>query len=152
MKGKLTLIVIICSEFQINRYRSRLSGPLLDRIDIQIKVLRLDDDELLSANNSAESSEDIRKRVINARKIQIERYKNDGILTNSELNAKLIKKYCVIDDNCKQFLKNAINKFNLSARAYDRLLKISRTIADLENSENINASHIAQALQLRSFS
>lgn len=140
-----------CSEYQINRYTQRLSGPLLDRIDIQIKVLRLDDDELLSSNKDAETSAQIRTRVIKARKIQEERYKNEGILTNSELNAKLIKKYCAIDDTTKQFLKNAINKFDLSARAYDRLLKISRTIADLEECENINTSHIAQALQLRSF-
>ena len=140
-----------CSEFQINRYRARLSGPLLDRIDIQIKVQRLSDDELLSANQEAESSEEIRTRVISARKIQLERYKNDGILTNSELNSKLMKKYCKIDDSSKQFLKNAINQFNLSARAYDRLLKISRTIADLENSKDITINHIAQALQLRSF-
>jgi len=141
-----------CSEAQINRYRSRLSGPLLDRIDIQIKVLRLDDSELLDNNNQAEPSKVIRERVIKARKIQQERYKGEGILTNSELNPKLIKKYCKIDDNCKQFLKNAINKFNLSARAYDRLLKISRTIADLEEEKDININHIAQALQLRSFS
>ncbi len=140
-----------CSEYQINRYRSRLSGPLLDRIDIQIKVQRLSEDELLSQNQAAESSETIRKRVIKARKIQQERYKNEGILTNSELNSKLIKKYCKIDETSKQFLKNAINSFNLSARAFDRILKISRTIADLEEKENIETSHIAQALQLRSF-
>ena len=140
-----------CSEFQINRYKSRLSGPLLDRIDIQLKVQRLTDEELLSNLNQAESSADIRKRVINARKIQLERYKNDGILTNSELTSKLIKKYCAIDDSTKQFLKNAINQFNLSARAYDRILKISRTIADLDNKENIELTHVAQALQLRSF-
>ena len=140
-----------CSEAQINRYKSRLSGPLLDRIDIQLKIQRLKDDELLSNNVEAESSATIRKRVIKARKIQLERYKNDEILTNSELNSKLIKKYCKIDDSSKQFLKNAINQFNLSARAYDRLLKISRTIADLEEKENIELTHIAQALQLRSF-
>jgi len=140
-----------CSEFQINRYRARLSGPLLDRIDIQIKVQRLNEDELLSSNQEAEKSADIKKRVIKARKIQEERYKNEGILTNSELNSKLIKKYCKIDDSTKQFLKNAINQFNLSARSYDRLLKISRTIADLEEKENVELSHIAQALQLRSF-
>ena len=140
-----------CSEFQINRYKSRLSGPLLDRIDIQLKVQRLTDEELLSNLNQAESSADIRKRVINARKIQLERYKNDGIITNSELTSKLIKKYCVIDDSTKQFLKNAINQFNLSARAYDRILKISRTIADLDNKEKIELTHVAQALQLRSF-
>ena len=140
-----------CSEFQINRYRSRLSGPLLDRIDIQIKVQRLNDDELLNNQNNSETSETIRKRVIKARQIQKERYKQDGILTNSELTPKLIKKYCKIDDKTKQFLKNAINQFELSARAYDRLLKISRTIADLEGVDEINVSHIAQALQLRSF-
>ena len=140
-----------CSEFQINRYRARLSGPLLDRIDIQIKVQRLSDEELLSNNIEAEKSADIKKRVIKARKIQEERYKKEGILTNSELTSKLIKKYCKIDDSTKQFLKNAINQFNLSARSYDRLLKISRTIADLEEKENIELSHIAQALQLRSF-
>lgn len=141
-----------CSEFQINRYKSKLSGPLLDRIDIQLKIQRLEDDELLNTENTgAETSETIRKRVIQARKIQFERYKNEGILTNSELTPKLIKKYCKIDDNTKQFLKQAINKFNLSARSYDRLLKISRTIADLENKKDIETSHIAQALQLRSF-
>lgn len=140
-----------CSEYQINRYRQRLSGPLLDRIDIQIKVQRLDENELLDSSQPSETSETIRKRVIKARKIQMERYKNEGILTNSELNSKLIKKYCKIDDTTKQFLKNAIVSFNLSARAFDRILKISRTIADLEEKENIEISHIAQALQLRSF-
>ncbi len=140
-----------CSEAMINRYKSRLSGPLLDRIDIQLKVQRLSDDELLSNNNEAQKSADIRKRVIKARKIQLERYKNDNILTNSELNSKLIKKYCKIDDATKQFLKNAINQFNLSARAYDRILKISRTIADLDEKENIELNHVAQALQMRSF-
>ena len=139
----------ICSQAQINRYRSRLSGPLLDRIDIQIKVLRLTDDELLKDAKS-ESSSEIRKRVIKARNIQLERYKNDGILTNSELNSKLIKKYCKINEETKAFLKNAINQFSLSARAYDRILKISRTIADLNSSKDIEISHIAQALQLRS--
>ncbi len=140
-----------CSEYQINRYRARLSGPLLDRIDIQLKIQRLSDDELLSDPKNAETSAQIRSRVIAARKIQEERYKNDGILTNSELSAKLIKKYCKINSDAKMFLKNAINQFDLSARAYDRLLKISRTIADLEKADDINISHIAQALQLRSF-
>ena len=138
-----------CSEYQINRYKSRLSGPLLDRIDIQIKVQRLTDEELLNASIS-ENSESIRKRVIKAREIQAKRYEKEGILTNSELNPKLIKKYCKIDDKTKQFLKNAINQFDLSARAYDRILKISRTIADLENKPDIQLEHIAQALQLRS--
>lgn len=138
-----------CSEYQINRYKSRISGPLLDRIDIQIKVQRLTDEELLTASTS-ESSQEIRKRVIKAREIQMERYKDENILTNSELTSKLIKKYCKIDDASKQFLKNAINQFNLSARAYDRILKISRTIADIEGVQDIKLEHIAQALQLRS--
>ena len=141
-----------CSEYQINRYRSRLSGPLLDRIDIQIKVQRLEDDELINTKTSSESSFQIKERVIKARKIQLERYKNEGILTNGELTPKLIKKYCKINESEKTFLKNAINQFNLSARSFDRLLKISRTIADLENQDDIKVSHIAQALQLRSFS
>src|SRR5699024_5532429 len=123
-----------CSEFQINRYKGKLSGPLLDRIDIQINVQRLDDEELLNMKNDGETSDVIRKRVIAARKIQLERYKNDNIYTNSELTPKLIKKYCKIDDEIKALLKGAINRFNLSARSYDRLLKISRTIADLDGS------------------
>ncbi len=141
-----------CSDFQIKRYRSRLSGPLLDRIDLQIEVARLSEDELINIKEDAESSCEIRKRVIVARKIQIERYKNDGILTNSELSAKLVKKYCKIDSESEKMLKFAISKFNLSARAYERILKISRTIADIENRENIDSSHIAKALQFRGIS
>ncbi len=141
-----------CSDFQIKRYRSRLSGPLLDRIDLQIEVARLSEDELINIKEDSESSYEIRKRVIAARKIQIERYKNDGILTNSELNAKLVKKYCKIDSESEKMLKFAISKFNLSARAYERILKISRTIADIENRENIDSSHIAKALQFRGIS
>ena len=141
-----------CSDFQIKRYRSRLSGPLLDRIDLQIEVARLSEDELINIKEDSESSYEIRKRVIAARKIQIERYKNDGILTNSELNAKLVKKYCKIDSESEKMLKFAISKFNLSARAYERILKISRTIADIEDRENIDSSHIAKALQFRGIS
>lgn len=141
-----------CSDFQIKRYRSRLSGPLLDRIDLQIEVARLSEDELINIKEDTESSYEIRKRVVAARKIQIERYKNDGILTNSELSAKLVKKYCKIDSESEKMLKFAISKFNLSARAYERILKISRTIADIENRENIDSSHIAKALQFRGIS
>ena len=138
-----------CSEFQINRYKGKLSGPLLDRIDIQINVQRLDDEELLNMKNDGETSDVIRKRVIAARKIQLERYKNDNIYTNSELTPKLIKKYCKIDDEIKALLKGAINRFNLSARSYDRLLKISRTIADLDGSDDIKQEHIIKALTFR---
>ena len=138
-----------CSDFQIRRYRSRLSGPLLDRIDLQIEVPRLSEEELLSIKEDGEDSKTIRQRVIEARKIQLERYKNDGILTNSELSAKLVKKYCKIDEESRKMLKFAISKFDLSARSYERILKLSRTIADLSKSENIQSSHIAQALQFR---
>ena len=138
-----------CSEFQINRYKGKLSGPLLDRIDIQINVQRLDDEELLNMKNDGETSNIIRKRVIAARKIQLERYKNDNIYTNSELTPKLIKKYCKIDDEIKALLKGAINRFNLSARSYDRLLKISRTIADLDGSIDIKQEHVIKALTFR---
>ena len=138
-----------CTEYQINRYRAKLSGPLLDRIDIQIDVPRLTTDELLNTNTEAESSADIRKRVINARKIQKERYKEAGILTNSQLTADMVKKYCQIDESSKEILKLAVTKYQLSGRRYDRVLKLSRTIADLDNSEIITTKHITQALQYR---
>lgn len=138
-----------CSEFQINRYQSKLSGPLLDRIDLQVEVPRLTSEELLNAKPASESSSDIRRRVINARKIQAERYKNYGILTNSELTSKLIKKYCQIDDASAEMLKVAAVKYQLSGRRYDRILKLARTIADLESSEVITQNHIMQAIQYR---
>lgn len=138
-----------CSEFQINRYQSKLSGPLLDRIDLQIEVPRLTAEELMNTQPAAETSADIRKRVVNARKIQAERYKNDGILTNSELNAKLIKKYCQIDKASAEILKAASVKYHLSGRRYDRILKLARTIADLDGSKAIKQNHIMQALQYR---
>ena len=140
-----------CSEFQIQRYRSRLSGPLLDRIDIQIEVPRLTPEELLNTKVKAESSAEVRKRVVKARKIQAERYKDYPIFTNSQLNAELIKVFCKLDDNSETLLKTAISRFNLSGRSYDRILKLARTIADLEESVNIESSHIAQALQYRNF-
>ena len=141
-----------CSDYQIKRYRSRLSGPLLDRIDLQIEVPRLSEDELLNIQEDGEDSKTIRKRVVAARKIQLERYKNDGILTNSELSAKLVKKYCKIDEESKNMLKFAISKFNLSARSYERILKLSRTIADLKGQKDIQTQDIAQALQFRGLS
>lgn len=140
-----------CSEYQINRYLSKLSGPLLDRIDLQIEVPRLTSEELLNYNTEAEPSSEIRKRVILARKIQKERYKNDGILTNSELTPKLIKKYCKTDKACEELLRAAIVKYQLSGRRYDRILKLARTIADLDGSADIKPQHLMQALQYRMF-
>ncbi len=139
-----------CTEYQIQRYRSRLSGPLLDRIDLVINVPRLTTDELINTDTKAESSETIRRRVIAARKIQAKRYENEGILTNSELNAKQIKAFCKLDEKTGAFLKSAAEKFQLSGRKYSRMLKLARTIADLEGKENIALEHVTQALQYRS--
>lgn len=140
-----------CSEFQINRYLAKLSGPLLDRIDLQIDVPRLSSEELLNTTQSSESSAEIRLRVTKARQIQAERYKNEGILTNSELSPKLIKKYCKIDKASEDIFKTAIVKYQLSGRRYDRVLKLARTIADLDNSTDIKQNHLMQALQYKMF-
>jgi len=146
-----TLKKCTCSEFQAKRYWSRLSGPILDRIDLQIEVSRLSEEELLNKNSTAESSQDIRIRVIKARKLQVHRYRHDGIVSNSQLSPALMKKYCSLDQSGENLLRMAINKFNLSGRAYDRILKLSRTIADLKESEHITQSHIAEAIQYRNF-
>lgn len=139
----------VCNEFQIQRYRARLSGPLLDRIDMQIEVPRLSSDELVNMAPATETSADIRKRVIAARKIQFQRYKDYGIFTNSELTPKLVKQFCLVEDSAKEMLKSAILKFGLSGRSYDRVLKLARTIADLDGSEKISVTHLAQCLQYR---
>ncbi len=138
-----------CSEFQITRYRAKLSGPLLDRIDIHIDVPRLSGDELINADTSAESSETIRNRVIQAREIQALRYKDTGLVTNSDLNSKTIKKFCKLDAESENLLKAAAGKFNISGRGFDRILKLARTIADLDAKENLTSAHIAQSLQYR---
>ncbi len=138
-----------CSPTAISRYMGKISGPLLDRIDICIEVSpvkyqKLDSDEKI------ETSEEIKRRVDKARKIQIERYKENNILSNSELTPKLIDKYCKLDERGKHILEEAFNKLKLSARAYGRILKVARTIADLDNSEKIEVRHIAEAIQYRS--
>ncbi len=140
-----------CSEFMVSRYLAKLSGPLLDRIDLQIEVPRLTANELLNIDNNAEPSAEIRKRVVKARQIQAERYKNENILTNSELTSELIKKYCQIDEQSQAIFKTAIVKYQLSGRRYDRILKLARTIADLDNSRDIQQSHLMQALQYKMF-
>ena len=138
----------ICSEQNINKYIGKISGPMLDRIDIHIEVNPVEYDKL-NSRDYGESSESIRKRVNEARKIQVERYKGEGIYSNSELNNRLIEKYCQVDIDGKKLLKSAFENLNLSARAFNKVLKIARTIADLDNSENIKSSHIAEAIQYR---
>ena len=138
------------SPHEMQRYLSKISGPLLDRIDIHIEVTPVPF-EKLSDERKGESSVDIRKRVTAAREIQSERFKDtENLHYNAQMNVKHIRKYCELNEQSKQLIKTAMEKLNLSARAYDRILKVSRTIADLANSENINPEHIAEAIQYRS--
>ena len=142
-----------CSASQVQRYVNRLSGPLLDRIDLQIDVPRLSEEELLDYSSSQdESSESMRLKVISAREMQKQRFKNSGSKTNSQMNIRLIKKYCKLDERCEGMMRSAISHYNLSGRAFDRILKLSRTIADLAGAEDISFEHLAEALQYRTFS
>lgn len=138
-----------CTPNSISKYMGKISGPLLDRIDICIEVSPVKYQKL-DSSEKIETSEEIKKRVNKARKIQLERYKSNKILSNSELTPKLIEKYCTLDSKGKLILENAFNKLKLSARAYGRILKVARTIADLDESENIEVKHIAEAIQYRS--
>ena len=138
-----------CTENQIARYRSKISGPLLDRIDIQVEVENVNYEDLSSTHKS-EQSRDIKKRVDAARKIQLERYKNYNIYSNSQLDAGLLQEFCKLGDTENRLLKSAFDNLGLSARAHSRILKVARTIADLEQSENITATHLAEAIQYRS--
>ena len=139
-----------CTPQEMQRYLSRISGPLLDRIDIHIEVAPVEFDKL-SKFNRGESSETIRKRVISAREIQIKRFKNTDFCNyNSQMNRSLIEKHCNLNEESLSILKKAMQKFNLSARAYDRILKVSRTIADLDSKKDIELHHIAEAIQYRS--
>lgn len=127
----------------------KISGPLLDRIDIHIELPSVKYKEL-SDTKDAESSKIIKERVEKVRAIQRERFKSDGIFYNAQTNSKLIKKYCILEDKAKELLKMAMTELGLSARAYDKILRVGRTIADLANSENIQAEHISEAIQYRS--
>jgi magnesium chelatase family protein len=121
---------------------------LLDRIDIHIDVPAVKFKEL-SSDMQGESSEDIRRRVVQARRIQLERFIGEKIFSNAQMSPRLIRKYCVIDSASKALLENAITRLGLSARAYDRILKVSRTLADLETKEKIESEHVSEAIQYR---
>ncbi|GAA4282273.1 hypothetical protein GCM10022260_26960 [Gaetbulibacter aestuarii] len=141
---------VTSSPAEMQRYLSKISGPLLDRIDIHIEVTPVPFDKL-SDDRKGESSIIIRKRVTQAREIQTERFKDvDSIHYNAQMNTKQIRRFCILDAHSKQLLKTAMERLNLSARAYDRILKVSRTIADLEGSEHVLGSHISEAIQYRS--
>ena len=138
------------SPAEMQRYLSKISGPLLDRIDIHIEVTPVPFDKL-SEERKGESSVEIRKRVTKAREIQTERFNNSNkVHYNAQMNAKQIRKFCKLSDESNNLLKIAMEKLNLSARAYDRILKVSRTIADLDAEENIKSNHLTEAIQYRS--
>lgn len=138
----------ICSQIQVMNYKKKISGPIIDRIDIHIEVPRVKF-EKLSEVAGGEKSTDIKIRTEKAREIQKQRFKNTEILTNSEMSSENVKQFCQIDSASKQLLKNAVEQMHLSARAYFRVLKLSRTIADLSKEEQIKTAHIAEALQYR---
>ncbi len=139
-----------CQPGIVQKYLNRISGPLMDRIDIHIEVVPVKVNDLVEAA-PGEKSEIIRERVITTRKIQEKRFeKNKGIYNNAQMGATMLKEVCRIDDNSKKLLTTAITKLNLSARAYDRILKVSRTIADLEGEERILAAHLSEAIHYRS--
>ena len=137
-----------CSPNQIQKYRGRISGPLLDRIDLHVEVpaVRYAD---ITRKEDAESSEVVRIRVIGAREVQYQRFKKRGRI-NAHMSSRGIKAHCALDEACQEFLKTAMNEMNFSARAYDRILKVARTIADLDGKPRIGTHHLGEALQYRS--
>ena len=142
----------ICSPQEIKRYGKKISGPILDRIDLHIKVPIVDIDELSQnkiANKFLESSKSIRERVCRAREIQQKRFKRGTIYNNAEMNNKDVKRYCALSREAERILGQAAVAFQLSARSYFKMLKVARTIADLEGAEVIDISHMAEALQYR---
>jgi magnesium chelatase family protein len=148
--GKSESKACTCTAPQIRRYLSRISGPLLDRIDIHIEVPRLSSQELMG-KATGESSACVRQRVVAARKKQVDRMSGSGISCNAQMKAKGLRDYCDMDAATKDLLKAAIAQFSLSGRGYDRILKVSRTIADLEDSEMIQLHHVAETINYRAF-
>jgi len=140
----------ICGNTVVQRYLSKISGPLLDRIDLHVEVTPVEFKEL-SNGRSTEDSSAIRQRVMGARKIQEKRFENNTrVHNNAQMNSKSVREICFLDDMGKKLLETAMERLNLSARAYDRILKVARTIADMEGSEKIQTAHIAEAIQFRS--
>ena len=139
-----------CPPGAVQKYLNKISGPLLDRIDLHVEVTPVPFSELSSIQDS-EKSDTIRARVIRAREIQLERYtEQEGIYCNAQMNTQMLRQHCVLSTAGAHLLKVAMEKLNLSARAYDRILKVSRTIADLDASPEIKPEHVAEAIQYRS--
>ena len=139
----------VCGPGVVQKYLNRISGPLLDRIDIHIEVVPVPFEEL-SKKTQTETSAEIRERVVKCREIQHRRFAELPIFCNAQMDAKQLRQYCVLNDDCQALLKTAMEKLGLSARAYDRIIKVARTIADLAQSENIETEHLAEAIQYRS--
>jgi len=140
-----------CSPMQIQRYVGKISGPLMDRIDIHIDVPAVKFNELRGNGVPAgDSSTTIRERVLHARQVQLERFGGDGIFSNSAMTPKQIRTFCALDSECEQLLEKAMVKQGLSARAHDRILKVARTIADLNSSNSIKPTHLSEAINYRS--
>src|SRR5690606_34324983 len=139
-----------CAPGTVQKYLNKISGPLLDRIDLHVEVTPVPFSEL-SSSRASEKSADIRARVIAAREIQAERFKDHpGTYSNAQMGSRLLKEVCTINAAGANLLKTAMEKLNLSARAYDRILKVSRTIADLAHSSEIKPEHLAEAIHYRS--
>ena len=141
----------VCAPGVVQRYLSKVSGPLLDRIDLHVEVVPVSFDEMTTANRKMESSAEIRERVVKAREIQTQRFVNKpGVYCNAMMPSNMVKEVCEISDAGRALLKTAMERLGLSARAYDRILKVSRTIADLASSDSIQTEHLAEAIQYRS--
>jgi len=138
-----------CSQSQVAKYSARISGPILDRLDIHIEVPRLRHDELLSPG-AGEPSSMVRERVNRARTVQLQRFTGTPIINNAQMRPKDIRHFCPLSSDVQSLLRTAIDQLHLSARAYDRILKLARTIADLEETAQIGIAHIAEAIQYRS--
>lgn len=139
-----------CTDQQIHKYLGKLSGPLMDRIDLQIEVDNVTYDELTDKTSNEECSEEIKKRVDKAREIQLQRFKGEKCFSNASMNVNQCNNFCNLDETSQQLLKHAFERLNLSARAHNRILKVARTIADLDGKQNIEFQHIAEAIQYRS--
>ncbi len=138
----------VCSKGSVSRYLNKVSGPLLDRIDIHVEVTPVDYSDL-SSGQKGEPSQEIRKRVVKARNLQIKRYKGKSVVCNSKLTSGMMKAFCQTTESADRILKSAFDKLGLSARTYDKILKIARTIADLDDQEKIDSQHVSEALQYR---
>ncbi|MBU1159775.1 ATP-binding protein, partial [Patescibacteria group bacterium] len=139
----------ICSQGALMRYQRKISGPIIDRIDLWLEVPQIEHEKLSDMQNSGEISKDIQQRVVKAREKQRNRFKGSKLLTNSEMSVKELKNFCILSNRVRDILNQAAQRLDLSGRAYHRVIKLARTIADLEDAENIVESHILEALQYR---